>query len=93
MKKISKSVSDTVTCEHCHSENEVMFYPSYRGQPDPNQSNCCPPEEASHQPTHCTVCGEELLIETDADQINQDAYEAAMEAKGDEMREERGYRG
>jgi len=69
-----------------------MFYPSYPGQPDPNQSNCCPPEEASHQPTHCTVCGEELLIETDADQINQDAYEEYMERKGDEMRDEGRYR-
>ena len=88
MSKINKTVSDIVTCEHCGFENEVMFYPSYPGQPNPNQSNCCPPEEASHEPTHCGECEEELLIETDADEMNQGAFEAYCDAKYDEMKDE-----
>jgi len=85
----TKPVSEVITCEECSSEVDVMLYPSDPGQPDPNQSNPCPPEPAYHDPAECPECGHELLIEADADEMNRDAWEAAEDAKYDEWKESR----
>lgn len=84
-----KAISAIVPCEHCLYDNEVMFHHSDPGNPDINSSTCCPPTGSYHEPTHCVECGERLLVESDADEMERDAYEAYCDFKHDEMRDER----
>ena len=77
---MSKAISYETTCGNCGTPIEVMLHPADPGQPDPNQSNCCPPTPAYNDPNECPVCYHEILIE-DINQHLANHKEAEAEHK------------